>query len=211
MLNRAVASRVKLNATGIETLGVLAVVGTTTPTRLASLLAMGTGSMTLVIDRLERAGFVRRVRGTKDRRSLTVEFVPQRPRRHRRLPHPLKRHAARPRHEPHRRTSSTQSTRRTGAELAAAPPDVHPECHPHLYDGVVTSQPAGYRDQHDVIHLGGETAVVVPVDEYRRLRALERRASAELLGGSELFHPGDSSRCTKIGLRLSSCRSAPRG
>jgi len=78
MLNRAVASRVKLNATDIETLGVLAVVGTTTPTRLASLLAMGTGSMTLVIDRLERAGFVRRVRGTKDRRSLTVEFVPQR-------------------------------------------------------------------------------------------------------------------------------------
>src|ERR1700683_3544225 len=68
MLNRAVASRVKLNATDIETLGVLAVVGTTTPTRLASLLAMGTGSMTLVIDRLERAGFVRRVRGAKDRR-----------------------------------------------------------------------------------------------------------------------------------------------
>jgi hypothetical protein len=28
---------------------------------------------------------------------------------------------------------------------------------------------------------------------------------------SELFHPGDSSRCTKIGLRLSSCRLAPRG
>ena len=78
MLNRAVASRVKLNATDIETLGVLAVVGTTTPTRLASLLAMGTGSMTLVIDRLERAGFVRRVRGAKDRRSLTVEFVPER-------------------------------------------------------------------------------------------------------------------------------------
>lgn len=34
-------------------------------------------------------------------------------------------------------------------------------------------------DQYDVIHLGGEAAVVVPMDEYRRLRALDRHASAE--------------------------------
>lgn len=78
MLNRAVASQVKLNATDVETLGVLAVTGPVTPTRLASLLAMGTGSMTLVIDRLERVGFVRRVRGAADRRSLTVEIVEER-------------------------------------------------------------------------------------------------------------------------------------
>jgi hypothetical protein len=43
MLNRAVASRMKLNATDIETLGVLAVLGASTPTRLASLLAIRTG------------------------------------------------------------------------------------------------------------------------------------------------------------------------
>ena len=49
----------------------------------------------------------------------------------------------------------------------------------------MTSQPAGYRDQHDLIHLGGETAVVVPVDEYRRLRALEHRASADDLDAAE--------------------------
>lgn len=42
-----------------------------------------------------------------------------------------------------------------------------------------------FTDQHDVIHLGGEAAVVVPVDEYRRLRALERRASAEDLEAAE--------------------------
>ena len=40
-------------------------------------------------------------------------------------------------------------------------------------------------DQHDVIHLGGETAVVVPMDQYRRLRALERCASAEDLEAAE--------------------------
>lgn len=31
-------------------------------------------------------------------------------------------------------------------------------------------------DGHDVIHLGGEAAVIVPLEEYRRLRELERRA-----------------------------------
>jgi DNA-binding MarR family transcriptional regulator len=94
MLNRAVASRMKLNATDIETLGVLAVLGASTPTRLASLLAIGTGSMTLVIDRLERAGFVRRVRDTKDRRSLIVEFVPERRREIAAFYAPLQQHAA---------------------------------------------------------------------------------------------------------------------
>lgn len=40
-------------------------------------------------------------------------------------------------------------------------------------------------DDHNVIHLGGETAVVVPVDEYRRLKALEQRASADELEEAE--------------------------
>jgi len=49
----------------------------------------------------------------------------------------------------------------------------------------VSAQPAEHGDQYDVIHLGGETAVVVPVDEYQRLRALERHASAEDLDAAE--------------------------
>ncbi len=47
------------------------------------------------------------------------------------------------------------------------------------------TEPAGHHDQLEIMHLGGETAVVVPVDEYRRLRALERRASAEDLDAAE--------------------------
>ena len=44
----------------------------------------------------------------------------------------------------------------------------------------VSAQPAGSGDHYHLIrlHLGGET-VVVPVDEYQRPWALERRASAE--------------------------------
>jgi hypothetical protein len=39
-------------------------------------------------------------------------------------------------------------------------------------------QPSGPVDGHDVIRLGDETAVVVPIGEYRLLRALRDRASA---------------------------------
>jgi len=53
------------------------------------------------------------------------------------------------------------------------------------YDGLVTAQPAEPLGQHDVIHLGGETAVVVPMDEYRRFRALERLASPGELEAAE--------------------------
>ena len=49
----------------------------------------------------------------------------------------------------------------------------------------VSSQPAVDHDQHDVVHLGGETAVVLPMYEYRRLRALESRATAEELDAAE--------------------------
>jgi hypothetical protein len=47
------------------------------------------------------------------------------------------------------------------------------------------AQPSEHSNGHDVIHLGGETAVVVPMDEYRRLKALERRASQDELEEAE--------------------------
>ncbi|HEY7143146.1 MAG TPA: MarR family transcriptional regulator [Streptosporangiaceae bacterium] len=80
LLNRSVAARIGLNPTDVEALGVLSVLGVTTPTRLAGLLAMGTGAVTQVIDRLEQAGFARRVREAKDRRSVSIELVPEKAR-----------------------------------------------------------------------------------------------------------------------------------
>jgi hypothetical protein len=41
-------------------------------------------------------------------------------------------------------------------------------------------------DGHDVIRLGDETAVVVPIEEYRLLRALRDRASAEDVEEAEM-------------------------
>jgi hypothetical protein len=52
----------------------------------------------------------------------------------------------------------------------------------------MTAQSAGPAGtgQHEVIHLGGEAAVVVPLAEYRSLRALEHMASPQALEGAEL-------------------------
>jgi hypothetical protein len=49
----------------------------------------------------------------------------------------------------------------------------------------MSAQPSEH-DGHDVIRLGGETAVVVPVHEYQTLRALRDRASAEQVEEAEI-------------------------
>lgn len=50
----------------------------------------------------------------------------------------------------------------------------------------MTAQPIEF-DTHDVIHLDGEVVfVVVPIEEYRKLRALARQASAEDLEAAEM-------------------------
>ena len=48
------------------------------------------------------------------------------------------------------------------------------------------STPVPDTSPFEVIHLGGETAVVVPVADFLRLRALERHASAEELEEAEV-------------------------
>jgi hypothetical protein len=50
----------------------------------------------------------------------------------------------------------------------------------------MSAQPSGPLDGHDVIRLGDETAVVVPMHEYRLLRALRDRASAEEVEEAEM-------------------------
>ena len=49
--------------------------GPVAPTELARSMGFTTGGVTTVIDRLERAGYVRRCRDDPDRRRLTVEVT----------------------------------------------------------------------------------------------------------------------------------------
>ena len=54
---------------------------------------------------------------------------------------------------------------------------------------LMSVQPARHPDPaepYEVIHLGGETAAIVPLAELRRLRAVERHASREALEEAEI-------------------------
>ena len=64
-----------LNRTDMRALDILGREGPLTPTNLARALGFTTGGVTTVIDRLERAAYVRRRSDPADRRRLTVEVT----------------------------------------------------------------------------------------------------------------------------------------
>lgn len=68
----AVADAVGLNRSDMECIDILLLNGPTTAGGLAELTGLTTGAITGVIDRLENAGFVSRIRGPEDRRKVTV-------------------------------------------------------------------------------------------------------------------------------------------
>ncbi len=72
------AAKVGLNATDTRCIDILARSGPEPVTAGALTRATGltTGAITGILDRLERAGFVRRIRDAKDRRKVFVELIP---------------------------------------------------------------------------------------------------------------------------------------
>ena len=75
LFSQAVAERLGLTGTDVECLDVLLVEGRLTVGRLAELTGLTTGSATRMVDRLEQAGFVKRVADPGDRRRVLVEPV----------------------------------------------------------------------------------------------------------------------------------------
>ena len=73
---QTVAIRFGLSESDIEALEVLIDTGSTTAGTLSELMGLTTGAVTRVIDRLEQAGYVRRVPDPADRRRVIVEVVP---------------------------------------------------------------------------------------------------------------------------------------
>lgn len=90
MLSQAVAGRLGLSPTDLETMEILSA-GPVTAGRLAELTGLTTGAITGVVDRLERAGYVRRERDTDDRRRVIVRLLPERARRLERMFEPVAR------------------------------------------------------------------------------------------------------------------------
>ena len=71
--SQAMATALGINSTDLECLDIVLVRGRVKAGDLADLTGLTTGAITGVLDRLETAGFVRRIRDTEDRRKVFVE------------------------------------------------------------------------------------------------------------------------------------------
>jgi DNA-binding MarR family transcriptional regulator len=75
LMGQAAADRIGINATDLNCLNILSFSGQMTAGQLAKATGLSTASITGVIDRLEKAGYVRRERDTNDRRRVVVRLV----------------------------------------------------------------------------------------------------------------------------------------
>ena len=75
--NQVVAQRIGLGGSDSQFVSLLNLHGPLTAGRLAELSGLTTGTVTGVIDRLERAGYVRRHRDGSDRRRVLVAPMPE--------------------------------------------------------------------------------------------------------------------------------------
>jgi DNA-binding MarR family transcriptional regulator len=73
----AVAQRIGINPTDLKCLNILRELGSATAGELAGRIGLTTGAITRMIDRLVRAGYVRRHHDTTDRRRVIVSPEPE--------------------------------------------------------------------------------------------------------------------------------------
>jgi MarR family transcriptional regulator, organic hydroperoxide resistance regulator len=73
--NTQIAEKLGFNLTDSQVLNLLDLHHQATPGELAKLTGLTTGGVTVALDRLEKAGYVRRERNPDDRRSLIVRPV----------------------------------------------------------------------------------------------------------------------------------------
>ena len=75
--NQAIADRLGMGITDLHCVNLLDMEGPMTAGRLAELMGLTTGAVTGVLDRLERAGMVRREADPADRRRVIARLVPE--------------------------------------------------------------------------------------------------------------------------------------
>ena len=75
LISDLVATRVGINSTDLECLDLLQLNGPITAGQMSAQSGLTTGATTAMIDRLERAGYVRRRRDSDDRRVVVVEVL----------------------------------------------------------------------------------------------------------------------------------------
>jgi DNA-binding MarR family transcriptional regulator len=76
--NARAAEKAGLNLTDMQMLHILQLEGPSTPSRLAEWTGLSSGGVTVALDRLEKAGYLRRGPNPADRRSLLITLLPVR-------------------------------------------------------------------------------------------------------------------------------------
>jgi DNA-binding MarR family transcriptional regulator len=77
IFGQTVASRAGISGSDLDCLDFLILEGRVTAGRLAEVTGLTTGAITGVVDRLEKAGLVRRERDANDRRKVFIATVPE--------------------------------------------------------------------------------------------------------------------------------------
>src|SRR5580658_3611941 len=77
LFNQKVADHVGLHLTDMQCVNLLDLLGPVTPGRLAECTGLTTGGVTVMLDRLEKAGIVKREPNPNDRRSVLVRVSPK--------------------------------------------------------------------------------------------------------------------------------------
>ena len=77
LFNQTVADDVGINLRDLQVLHLLHLHGPSTPRDLARGACVTTGGMTVVLDRLEKGGYVERKANPADRRSCIVHLIPE--------------------------------------------------------------------------------------------------------------------------------------
>jgi DNA-binding MarR family transcriptional regulator len=73
LFSNAISGRLGINSSDLECLDIVNLGGAATAGQLAAATGLSTGAITGVIDRLVKAGYVRRRRDAKDRRRVIIE------------------------------------------------------------------------------------------------------------------------------------------
>ena len=77
IFGQTVANAVGISGSDLECLDFLNIEGRVTAGRLAELTGLTTGAITGLVDRMEKAGLVRRERDEEDRRKVYIAIVPE--------------------------------------------------------------------------------------------------------------------------------------
>jgi len=77
LFNQKIADQAGFRLTDVQCMNVLELLGPSTPKKLAEHTGLTTGGVTVMLDRLEKAGYVRRAPHPTDRRSILVSVNPK--------------------------------------------------------------------------------------------------------------------------------------